>query len=579
MKYISKYTLIFLLSILFSLSIKIFLLDKFYSETDDRITPKAVLIYKNESIYTIANDKLAPTYNNKIKTKIREIQSKNNLFYDGIEKIASNILMRAAPSKHSTYAPMQYLIFAGLITEDLNYNQIKFFSRLPSVIFSILYILATYLFVNKIFQKKDKFSLSTVFLLIVSLPLLYISLRSYNYAAGIFTTTIIFFLTYLEMIKKNFSLIKLSSDKIKIKNSFYLGLIFSFLTYLNYSAFYILPFFFILCFFKYFKVKRILSNININLFITGLFVIIFSSPLIIQIFIMNLHQYGVSGSTAGNSMEYHLDIEEKKNIIYVILFFIKNFYLTILRNLSFFTEDFFAAQFIHLIIFLFVCFGIFISRRENYNLKIFSNFVILFLVYYFLLVYFEVLTLGPSKHSNFYTPIFSILFVISLRFIYNSLNPKYGKLYFNFFILSTFVIFTYSVKDFYKKYTDVFEEDYMSKLINEYNVSFASADGNYSDQLCLMKKIDILISNCPFKFYRYKSIKNLDEINLKNIKKNNKSIIFVNDNKNLKKYENLLENENFKLVKSINKTKFDYTNSPLYISKYKPNLFEIYIFK
>ena len=51
MKYISKYTLIFLLSILFSLSIKIFLLDKFYSETDDRITPKAVLIYKNESIY------------------------------------------------------------------------------------------------------------------------------------------------------------------------------------------------------------------------------------------------------------------------------------------------------------------------------------------------------------------------------------------------------------------------------------------------------------------------------------------------------------------------------------------------
>lgn len=579
MKYISKYTLIFLLSILFSLSIKIYLLDKFYSETDDRITPKAVLIYKNESIYTIANDKLAPTYNNKIKTKIREIQSKNNLFYDGIEKIASNILMRAAPSKHSTYAPMQYLIFAGLITEDLNYNQIKFFSRLPSVIFSILYILATYLFVNKIFQKKDKFSLSTVFLLIVSLPLLYISLRSYNYAAGIFTTTIIFFLTYLEMIKKNFSLIKLSSDKIKIKNSFYLGLIFSFLTYLNYSAFYILPFFFILCFFKYFKVKRILSNININLFITGLFVIIFSSPLIIQIFVMNLHQYGVSGSTAGNSMEYHLDTEEKKDIIYVILFFIKNFYLTISRNLSFFTENFFAAQFIHLIIFLFVCFGIFISRRENYNLKIFSNFVILFLVYYFLLVYFEVLTLGPSKHSNFYTPIFSILFVISLRFIYNSLNPKYGKLYFIFFILSTFVIFTYSLKDFYKKYTDVFEEDYMSKLINEYNVSFASADGNYSDQLCLMKKIDILISNCPFKFYRYKSIKNLNEINLKNIKKNNKSIIFVNDNKNLKKYENLLENENFKLVKSINKTKFDYTNSPLYISKYKPNLFEIYIFK
>lgn len=579
MKYKKNYFIILLISIIFSFSIKIFLLDKFYSETDDRITPQQVLIYKNESLYTIANDKLSPTYNNRIKTKIREIQSKDNVYYDFIEKIASNILMRASPSKHSTYAPMQYLIFAGLITEDLNYNEIKFFSRLPSVIFSILYILITYFFVNRIFQKKDKFSLSAVFLLIVSLPLLYISLRSYNYAAGIFTTTTIFFLTYLEMIKKNFYLIKLSSDKIKIKNSFYLGLLFSFLTYLNYSAFYILPIFFIMCFLKHLKAKKIFSYINLNLFITGLFIIIFSSPLIIQIFIMNLHQYGVTGSTGGNSMEYHLDIEVKKNFIYVILFFIKNFYLTISRNLSFFTEDFFASQFIHSIIFLFVCVGIVISRRENYNLKIFSNFVIFFLVYYSILVYFEVLTLGPTKHSNFYTPLFSILFVISLRFIYNYLKPKYGKLYFNLFILSIFIIFTYSLKDFYKKYTDVFDEAYMINLINKYDAGFVSAHGSYSDQLCLMKKIDVLISNCPLKFHRYKSIKNINEINLKKIKTNDKSIIFVNDNENLKKYKNLLENENFKLVKSINRTKFDYTNYPLYISKYKPNLFEVYIFK
>ena len=94
-----------------------------------------------------------------------------------------------------------------------------------------------------------------------------------------------------------------------------------------------------------------------------------------------------------------------------------------------------------------------------------------------------------------------------------------------------------------------------------------------------MKKIDVLRSNCPLNFHRYKSIKNINEINLKKIKKENKSIIFVNDNTNLKKYKKLLEDENFKLIKSINRTKFDYSNSPLYISKYKPNLFEVYIFK
>ena len=250
MLYKRKYFITLLVLISFSFSIKIFFLDKFYSETDDRITPQQILIYKNETLYSIANDKLSPTYNNKIKIKIREIQNKDNKYYNFFEKISSNILIRAAPSKHSTYAPLQYLIFAGLITEDLNYNELKFFSRLPSVIFSILYILITYFFANKIFQNKEKFSLSTVFILIVSLPLLYISLRSYNYAAGIFTTTIIFFLTYLEMIRKNFSLIKLSSDKINIKNSFYLGLLFAILAYLNYSTFYILPIFFIICFFK-----------------------------------------------------------------------------------------------------------------------------------------------------------------------------------------------------------------------------------------------------------------------------------------------------------------------------------------
>ena len=219
----TKYFFILFLLISFSISIKVFFLDKNFSEIDDRISIIQILRYKNESLYSISNDKLSPNYNNQIKKKIREIENKNNKFFDFTERIISNILMRAAPSKHSTYAPMQYWLFADLINKDQSYDELKFFSRIPSVFFSILYILVTYFFCTHIFKKENKFSLSSVFILTLSFPLLYISLRSYNYAAGTFTTTFIFFLTYLEMIGKNL---------ISLKNGV-LNVDFMIMTYIN----------------------------------------------------------------------------------------------------------------------------------------------------------------------------------------------------------------------------------------------------------------------------------------------------------------------------------------------------------
>ena len=75
------------------------------------------------------------------------------------------------------------------------------------------------------------------------MPLIYISLRSYNYSVGTLTTTLIFLITYLEMIDKNFSQIKLSNKKINYKKSILLGGIFSILAYLNYSVFLFYQFF------------------------------------------------------------------------------------------------------------------------------------------------------------------------------------------------------------------------------------------------------------------------------------------------------------------------------------------------
>ena len=238
-----KYFLSLILIIFLSIFFKLSFIDKFYFENDDLISVEQHLKYKDQTIYTIVNDKESPSYDKKIKVKIRSIQEKKNKFFDFIEKVSSTILMRASPSKHSTYAPLQYLIFADLINKDQNYNELKFNSRIPSVFFCVLYILLAYFFCTKIFVNEKKFSFIASLILILSMPLIYISLRSHNYAAGTLTTTLIFLITYLELIEKNFSKIKLSNKKINIKKSFLLSVIFSILAYLNYSVFFILPIF------------------------------------------------------------------------------------------------------------------------------------------------------------------------------------------------------------------------------------------------------------------------------------------------------------------------------------------------
>ncbi len=178
---------------IFSLIIKLSFVKNFHSEVDDQISIVSKLVYENFSIYDISNEKDSPSYNGKLKKFIRNAQSKNNNVYDYVEKIFSKILVNISPSKNSTYAPMQYFIFSGLINNEQNYDELKFYSRLPSIIFSILTLILTYFFSIKVFRKDDAISLLPVILVCFSYPLFYTSIRSYNYAAGTLVVVSIFF--------------------------------------------------------------------------------------------------------------------------------------------------------------------------------------------------------------------------------------------------------------------------------------------------------------------------------------------------------------------------------------------------
>ena len=138
-----------------SLSAKLFFASIVYTETDDLISINQVRIYKDVHIYDIANDVYSPSYNSNIKKNIRNIEKLNNASFDLIFDFLSFVLKRVSPSKHSTFAPLQYFLFADLLKIGNSYNEIKFYSRIPSIIFATLSILVTYLMATKIFSNQN----------------------------------------------------------------------------------------------------------------------------------------------------------------------------------------------------------------------------------------------------------------------------------------------------------------------------------------------------------------------------------------------------------------------------------------
>ena len=175
----NKKTVIILVLIFLAIFTRFFNVISFYSETDDQLSISQLLKYDELNLYDIANDKISPSYNNKIKTFIRELEKKNNPIINFSQKILSSVIFNMSPSKHSTFAPLQYFLFGWVIDKNLNYDQLKLFSRLPSILFSLLTILLTFK-ICKRYVFENNILYIPVSLVIFSLPMIYISQRSYN---------------------------------------------------------------------------------------------------------------------------------------------------------------------------------------------------------------------------------------------------------------------------------------------------------------------------------------------------------------------------------------------------------------
>ena len=111
-------------------------------------------------------------------------------------------------------------MFGWMLNLDQNFDQLKFYSRLPSVIFSILTIWVIYLFSRKLFEKILLAIIPSI-LLTFSYPLIFISQRSYNYSAGVFAITILFYLFFRESITLNNKKVFIDNYNLRLKKNFY----------------------------------------------------------------------------------------------------------------------------------------------------------------------------------------------------------------------------------------------------------------------------------------------------------------------------------------------------------------------
>tara|TARA_B100000787_G_scaffold170020_1_gene163494 strand:+ start:2794 stop:4533 length:1740 start_codon:yes stop_codon:yes gene_type:complete len=574
-----KILLLVVITIVISIFTRFHNLHNFYSETDDHLSIAQLLNYDKLDLYDIANDRKSPSYNGPLKSYLRELQLKKSSLIDNSQLYISNILFNLTPSKHSTLAPLQYLLFGWMLNEEQNYNNLKFYSRIPSAIFSILTIFITYLLSKKIFKRDNYFLFLPSLLLVYSYPIILVSQRSYNYSAAVFGITLLFYLFLKETVSSNNSKLFISKAKLGFKKNFYFSLILALTSYLTYISIVLMPVFFIFKFIKdFFKEKKLLTTSNYNLIICGVMYSVIILPLLYYMFALEINTRGMSASTGGNNWEYSI-IGNENNYM---KFFLLNLYLIVVKNLSFFLDNFIGANIMQTFIFFITLIGMFFvfhnNTQNNYKVLLYLFFLIM--VYWLLLVSLNITALGPTRHLLIFTPVIAIMFTYGLKII-NKFIFKTEKFFSISIILSMTLIFFLNYSNFLYFYKDVFNEKSFNNLVKKYNIQYIANDGSFANNLCLMPSINISIKSCPIRNDRHlnpdRNTKELNQNIYKDVKKNSGSILFVNYDINEKIQLDLINN-GYKQILTVKKIKFTNNDSPLFISKFTPNSLELVIY-
>jgi hypothetical protein len=316
----------------------------------------------------------------------------------------------AVPLSGLTYAPLQYTIYPLFINNDLSYEEVKYLSRLPSVIFSSLSILLFLFISSKIKGVSENFQVRFLFLSLICFSLeQYIYSRwALPYSAGIFCSTLLsWMLLFIKFDSLNFILF---------------GAILSLLCCLQYQTIFLLPGLMAFFLFYYYSNDKKLINIITKLF----FVPVITICMLYIIFLRSMQTPGVNYS-AGQSDEYIFDPGKNISLVsikYCINFFYENIPLAYATLIAPTSIDQKSAWQLGMIYFMLWALGTYKMVFSSGDRRLMSYGIFSFSIFFtiLLMVVFKMVALGPTRHFLIYLPIFSIPVAYYISSFYLNLN-------------------------------------------------------------------------------------------------------------------------------------------------------------
>lgn len=452
-------------------------LGKHFTHVDSVFMATDILKAKSPAFQEImiqrAFDQTKPAYNGWYKKAIRLAYS--NAALHPLLNAAFFISPYFIVSTTSTNPPLQFFINVPLINAQQSYEQILFWGRLPSCLFSMLglglfaYVLWT------IFRKQSVVLLGTTIFAFSWQHVIYAK-QIYPYALGVFAAVVLLWMFWQAINKRNSLLIS--------------AIIPAVLTYGTYQLYFLVPAYYItlMVFFYSQKDKNEVLQIVKSMILYGLLIL----PGFVYV-LLNFtnaavkYQVGPHGeymfSPVGRSL-FGL-------IKYAILFFIHNTWLTfraMLNPVSVYTMQGKIISVTYLSVFGAGIFSIY--KSADLKQKIMGVFSLSVLGLWYILALLGKLPLTPCRLSLIYLPFIVYVMTQSILLV---TKEFWQTLLVWLFTLVIMALFGFSYHHEMQQRTDVLSEKLFTQLIQKYQVDTVVAY-NLSLQFNLMKKVMPLVN-------------------------------------------------------------------------------------
>ncbi|MDX2470054.1 MAG: hypothetical protein QNL04_05700 [SAR324 cluster bacterium] len=376
-----------------------------------------------------------------------------------------DIFSFAADSSHySTYAPLQFIL-TGLINKNLlDYKEMLFWTRLPSLVMAMASLLAIFQLNLKIY--KDKYFLPCLVsftILAFSWVNIIYSMQSESYTISVWTVLVNFWLFFHYLNKEKITFLELPI----------LGILLSILACSSYQFFIFLPGFFLGIFLNY--NKRILDFFRDHLI--SLFILAFAIFAIYKRWLSVRLGRGIHWNV-GPNQEYLLRLPAEndlfENVIYIATFFSKNLYIVFRHITSFAAEGWLFNDIFAVIYLLLFIIGVYSWVTSTSKAK--KLFVVTFLTTSVLwagLLIERKMALSPTRHSMILLGYVLVFTPAGMLFLYEKfkLSCFHQRVITVSFSVIVFVIFAMSYNPVMSKRMDKFVPEKIEGIIRKFNIT------------------------------------------------------------------------------------------------------------